>query len=173
MDTKTRPVYMLPTITHFKPKNTYILKVQLSQFSFAVVSDSLLSHELQDTRPPCPLPTPEVYSDSCPLSRWCHPTISSSVISFSSRLQSAPALESFPTSQFFESAGQNIGVSASASVLPMNMQDWFSLGWTDWISLQSKGLSRVFSNTTAQKNSWALSFLYSPTHIHTWLLEKP
>ena len=122
------------------------------QFSHSVVSDSLLPHGLQHPRPPCPSPTPGVYSNSCPLSRWCHPTISSSVVSFSSHLQSFPASGSFPWSQFFALGGQSIGVSASTSVLPMNTQDWSSLGWTGWISLQSKGLSRVFSNTTIQKH---------------------
>ena len=113
------------------------------QFSRSVVSDSLQPHGLQHARPPCPSPTPKVYSDSCPLSRWCHPTISSSVVPFSSCLQSFPASGSFQMNQFFASGGQSIGVSASASVLPMNIQDWFPLGWTGWISLQSKGLSRV------------------------------
>ena len=118
------------------------------QFSCSVVSDSLRPHGLQHTRPPCPLATPEVYTNSCPLSRWCHPTISSSVVPFSSRLQSFPASGSFQMSQFLTSGGQSTGVSASASDLPMNIQDWSPLGWTGWISLQSKGLSRVFSNTT-------------------------
>ena len=114
------------------------------QFSRSVMSDSLQSHGLQHTRPPCPSPTLRVYSNSCPLSRWCHPTISSSVVPFSC-LQSFPASGSFQMSQFFASGGQSIGVSASASVLPMSAQDWFPLGWTGWISLLSKGLSRVFS----------------------------
>ena len=118
------------------------------QFSRSVMSDSLRPHGLQHTSPPCPSSTPRVYSDSCPLSRWCHPTISSSVVTFSSCLQSFPASGSFPMSQFFESGGQSIGVSAWTSVLPVNTQDWSPLGWTDWISLQYKGLSRVFSNTT-------------------------
>ena len=118
------------------------------------MSDSLWLHRLQHARPPCPSPTPGVYSNSCPLSRWCHPAISSSVIPFSSHLQSFPASESFPMSQFFTSGGQSIGVSASASVLSMNMQDWFPLGWTGWIFLQSKGLSRVFSNTMVQKHQF-------------------
>ena len=113
------------------------------QFSSSVVSDSLWPHELQHARPPCPSPTPGAYSNSCSLSRWCHLTISSSVIPFSSHLQSFPASESFPLSQFFASGGQSIGVSALASVLPVNIQDWFPLGWTGWISLLSKGLSRV------------------------------
>ena len=118
------------------------------------MSNSLEPHGLQHTRPPCPSPTPRVYSNSCPLSRWCHPTISSSVVPFSSHLQSCPASGSFKMSQFFTSGGQSIGVSASASVLPMNIQDWFLLGWTGWISLQFKGLSRVFFNTTVQKHQF-------------------
>ena len=121
------------------------------QFSLSVVSNSLQPHGLQHARPPCPSPTPRVYSDSCPLSLWCHPTISSSVVPFSSCLQSFPSSGSFPMSQLFASNGQSTGVSASTYVLPMNIQDWFPLGWTGWISLQSKGLSRVFSNTTVQK----------------------
>ena len=134
------------------------------QFSRSVVSDSLQPHGLQHARPPCPSPTPGVYSNTCPLSRWCHPTISSSVIPFSSCLQPFPASESFPVSQPFASGGQSIGVSVSASVFPMNIQDWFPLGLTDLISLQSKELSKALSNTTIEKiNSLALSFLYSPT----------
>ena len=121
------------------------------QFSCSVMSDSLQPHEPQHTRPPCPSPTHGDYTNSCPLSWWCHPTILSSVIPFSSCLQSLPASRSFQMSQLFASGGQSIGVSASASVLPMNIQDWFPLGWTGWISLQSKGLSRVLSNTTVQK----------------------
>ena len=115
------------------------------------MSDFLRPHELQHTRPPCLSPTPRVYSNVCLLSQWCHPIISSSVIPFSSCLQTLPATGSFQMSQFFTWGGQSIGVSASTSVLPMNIQDWFPLGWTGWISLQSKGLSRVFSNTTVQK----------------------
>ena len=141
------------------------------QFSHSVMSDSLQPHELQYSRPPCPSPTPRVYPNSCPLSRWCHPTISSSVVPFSSCLQSFPASGSFQMSQFFASGGQSIGVSDSASVLPMNTQDWSPLGWTGWISLQSKGLSRVFSNTTVQKHQFFGSQYNS--HIHIWLLEKP
>ena len=134
------------------------------QFSRPVVSDSLWPHGLQPARLPCPLPIPVACSNSCPLNQWCHPTISSSVIPFSSGLQSFPASGSFLMSQFFTSGGQSIGVSASASVLPMNIQDWFPLGWTSLISLQSKGLSRVFSNTTVQKHQFfGLSFLYGPT----------
>ena len=126
-------------------KNTY---VSVSQFSCLVMSDSLRPHELQHARPPCPSPTPRVYSNSCPSSLWCHPAISPSVVPFSSCPQPLPASGSFPMSQLFAWSGQSIGVSASASVLPMNTQDWSPLGWTGWISLQSKGLSRVFSNTT-------------------------
>ena len=145
------------------------------QFSRSVVSDSLWRHGLQHTRLPCPSPSSGACSKSCPLSRWCHPTISSSVISFSSCLQSFPASGSFPVSQFFASGGRSTGVSASASVLPMNIQDWFPLGWTGWISLQSKGLSRVFSNTTVQKHPFfgAQLSLWSNSHIHTQVLEKP
>ena len=124
------------------------------QFSRSVVSNSLWLHGLQHTRLPCPSPTPGAYSNSCPLSQWCHPTTSSSVIPFSSCLQSFPLSGSFPMSQFFASGGQNIGVSASALVLPMNIQDWFPLEWTGWISWQSKGLSRVFYNTTVQKHQF-------------------
>ena len=117
------------------------------------MSDSSWSHGLQHASLLCPSPTPGAYSNSCPSSQWCHSTISSSVVPFS-HLQSFPASGSFPVSQFFTSGGQNIGVSASASVLPMNIQDWFPLGRTGWISLQSKGLSRVFSNTTVQKHQF-------------------
>ena len=124
------------------------------QFNHLVVSDSLQPHGLQHARPPCPSPTPGVYPNSCPLSQWCHPAISSSVVPFSSYLQSFPASGSFPVSQFFNSGGQSTGVSALASVLPMNTQDWYPLGWTGWISLQAKGLSRVFSNTTVQKHQF-------------------
>ena len=123
------------------------------QFSRSIVSDSLQPHESQHARPPYPSPTPGVYSNSCPSSQWCHPAISSSVVPFSSYPQSLPASESFPVSQLFASGGQNIGVSALTSVLPMNTQDWSPLEWTGWISLQSKGLSRVFSNTTVMSDS--------------------
>ena len=126
--------------------------IQSAQFSCLVVSDSLQPHGLQHTRPLCASPTLGAYSNSCPLSWWCHPTISSSVIPFSSYLQSFPASGYFQMSQFFASGGQSIAVSASTSVLPMNIQDWFPLGWTGWISLQSKGLSRIFFNTTVQKH---------------------
>ena len=125
-----------------------VLKISSVQFSLSVVSDSLQLHESQHTRPPCPSPTPRVHSNSCPLSQWCHPTLSSSVIPFSSCPQSLPASESSPMSQLFAWGGQSTGVSALASVLPKNTQNGSPLEWTGWISLQSKGLSRVFSNTT-------------------------
>ena len=124
------------------------------QFSHSVLSNCLWPHGQQHVRPPCPSPTHTVYSDLSPLSQWCHPTISSSVVPFSSRLKSFPASGSFLVSHFFESDGQNTTVSALASVLPMNIQDWFPLGWTGWIPLLSKGLSRVFSNTTIQKHQF-------------------
>ena len=145
------------------------------QFSHSDVSDFLRPHELQHARHPCSSPTPGVYPNSCPLSRWCHPAISFSVIPFSSCPQSLPASESFPMSQLFAWGGQSIGVSASASVLPMNTQDWSLLGWTGWISLQSKGLSRVFSNTTVQKHQFfsAQPSSQSNSHNHTWPQEKP
>ena len=135
--------------------------------SHSVMSSSLWPHGLQHAKPPCPSPTPGIHSNSCPSSRWYHPTISSSVIPFSSRLQFFSALGSFPVSQFFASGGQSTGASASASILPMNIQDLFPLGLTDLISLQSKGLSRVFSNTTVQKHqffSTQLSFLVQLSH---------
>ena len=145
-----------------------------SQFSHSVMSDYLGPYGLRHTKLPCLSPTPGVCSNSCPLSQWCHPTISSSV-PFTSCLQSFPAWGSFPMSQFFESGGQNIGVSASTWVLPMNIQDWFPLGLIGLISLQSKGLSGVFSNITVQKHKFfsAQLSLWSNYHIHTWLLEKP
>ena len=150
-------------------------RISSVQLSLSVTSDSLWPHGLRQNRPPCPSPTPGVHSNSCPLSQWCHPTISSSVIPFSSCPQSLPASGSFPINQFFASCGQSIGVSASTSVLPMHFQDWFPLGWTGWISLQSKGLSRVFFNTTVQKHQFFSTQLSSQSnsHIHTWLLEKP
>ena len=140
-------------------------EVSSVQFSRSVMSDSLQPHGLQHARLPCPSPTPRAYSNSCPSSQWCHPTISSSVIPFSSHLQSFPASGFFQMSQFFTLGGQSIGVSTLASVLPMNTQDWFPLEWTSWISLLSKGLSRVFSNTTVQKHQFFSSqlSLYSPT----------
>ena len=141
------------------------------QFSHSVMSDSLWPHGLQHARPPCPSPTPGVYSKTRPLNWWCHPSISSSVILFSSCLQFSTASGSFQMSQFFASGGQGIVISASASVLPMNIQDWIPLGWTGWISLQSKGLSRVFSNTTVQKHQFfdaQLSLNQTLTYIHDY-----
>ena len=180
---------LLMTVKEESEKNGLKLNIQKTkivascpitswQVQFSSVPHSCLTlrlHGLQHTRPPCPSPTPRACSNSCPSSQWCHPTISSSVIPFSSCLQSFPASGSFPVSQFFTSGGQSIGASASASVLPINIQDWFPLGFTGLISLQSKGLSRVFSNTQFKSiNSLVLSFLYSPnSHIHTWPLEKP
>ena len=151
-----------------------IIALGSARFSCSVVSDSLQSHGLQHARLSCPPPTPGAYSNSCPSCRWCHPTISFSVVPFSC-LQSFPASRSFSTSQFFASGGQSIGVSALALVFPMNIQGWFPLGWTGWISLQSKGLLRVFSNTTVQKHQFfgAQLLLWSSSHIHAWLLEKP
>ena len=145
------------------------------QFSCSVMSDHLWPHEWQHPRPPCPSPTPRVYPNSCQLSRWCHPTISSSVIPFSSCPQSFPASGSFKKSQLFTWGGQNIGVSPSTSVLPMNTQDWSPLGWTGWISSQSKGLWRVFSNNTVQKHQFFGAQLSSQSnsHTHTWPQEKP
>ena len=162
---------------HFSPMCTCSIFIQFSsvQFSHSVVSDSLRPHELQHARPPCPSPTPGVHLNSCPSSWWCHPAISSSVVPFSSCPQSLPASESFPKSQLFSWGAQSIGVSVLASVLPKNTQDWSPLEWTGWISLQSKGLSRVFSNTTVQKHQFFSAQLSSQSnsHIHTWPLEKP
>ena len=143
-------------------------------FSHSEVSSSLQPHGLYHARLPCPSPTPRACSSSCPSSQWYHPTISSSVVPFSSCLQSFPASDSFQMSQLFTSGVQSIGVSALASVLPMNIQDWFTSEWTGWISLQSKGLSRVFSNTIVQKHQFfgAQPSSQSNSHIHTWLLEK-
>ena len=161
---------------HSKAQFIFTLyQIRSDQISRSVVSDSLRSHESQDARPPCPSPSPRVHSNLRPSSRWCHPAISSSVVPFSSFPQSLPASESFPMSQLFTWGGQSIGVSASASFLPKNTQDWSPLGWTGWISLQSKGLSRVFSNTTVQKHQFYVTqpSSQSNSHIHTWPLEKP
>ena len=145
------------------------------QFSCSVVSDYLPPHESQHARPPYPSPAPRVHPDSCPSSQWCHPAISSSVVPFYSCPQSLPASESFPMSQVPAWGGQRMGASASTSVLPMNTQDWSPLGWNGWISLHSKGLSRVFSNTTVQKHQFfgAQPSSQSNSHIHTWPQEKP
>ena len=159
---------------------TFFIRIGLNvlfssvQFSGSVVSDSLRPHELQHARPPCPSQTPRVYSNSCLSIWWCHPAISSSVVPFSSCPQSLPASGSFPMNQLFAWGDQSTRVSASASVLPVNTQDVSPSGWTGWISLQSKGLSRVF-NTTVQKHQFFGTQLSSQsnTHIHTWPLEKP
>ena len=145
------------------------------QFSHSVVSDSLRPHEPQHTKPPCPSPIPGVHPNPCPLCQWCHPTISFSVVPFSSGPQSFPASASFQMSHLFTKGDQSIAVSASTSVLPINTQGWSPSQWTGWISLQSKGLSRVFSNTTVQKHqfSGAQPSLWSNSRIHTWPLEKP
>ena len=144
------------------------------QFSRSVVSDSFRSHEPQNTRHLYPSPTPGVHPNPCPMSQWCHPAITSSVIPFSSCPQSFPVSGSFPMSQLFAWGGQSIGVSASTSIPPMNTQGWSPLGWTGWISLQSKGLSRVFASTTVQKHQFCSAQPSSPpnSHIHTWPLEK-
>ena len=159
--------------THYSQDRLYRHHAKwIAWFSHSVVSDSLQPHEPQHTRPPCPSPTSGVYTNPCPLSQWCHPAISSSVIPFSSCPQSHPASGSFPISQLFTRGGQSIGVPASASILPTNTWDWSPSGW---IFLQSKGLSRVFSNTTVQKHPFfgaQLSSL-SNSHIHPWPLEKP
>ena len=151
------------------------IKNRSVQFGYSVVFDSLELHGLQLAKLPCPSPTHRTYSNSCTSSWWCHPTISSSIVPFSSHLQSFPASGSFQMSQLFAWGGQSIGASASISVLPVNTQDWSPLGWTGWISLQSTGLSRVFSNTTVQKHQFFGAQLSSQSnsHIHTWPLEKP
>ena len=157
---KEQPSISIESILSFelpcplRVKNQILLCYSLGsvRFSHSLMSNSLQPHGLQHSRPPCPSPTPGACSDSCPPSWWCHPTISSSVIPFSSCLQSFPASGYIQMSQLFASGGQSTGASALASVLPMNIQDWCPLGWTSWISLQSKGLSRVFSNTTVQKH---------------------
>ena len=149
--------------------------VRSDQISRSVVSDSFRPHKSQHVRPPCPSPTPGVHWDSCPSNLWCHPAISSSVVPFSSCPQSLPASGSFPMSQLFAWGGQSTGLSALASFLPKNTQDWSPLEWTGWISLQSKGLSRVFSNTTDQKYQFfgAKPSSQSNSDIHTWPQEKP
>ena len=156
--------------TYFSSMNKWTTCLISSvQFSCSVVSDSLQPHESQHARPPCPSPTPEVHPNSCPSSRWCHPAISSSVVPFSSFPQSLPASETFPMSQLFAWGSQSTGVSASASFPPKKSQGWTPSEWTGWISLQSKGLSRVFSNTTVQKHQFFSTHLSSQSnpHIHT------
>ena len=152
-----------------------LLVISTVQFSCSVVSNSLWPHESQHARPPCPSPSPGVHSDSRPSSKWCHPVISSYLIPFSSCPQSLPESESFPMSQLFTWGGQSTGVSALASLLPNKSQGWSPSEWTGWISLQSKGLSRVFSNTAVWKHQLFGAQLSSQSnsHIHTWLLEKP
>ena len=167
---------MIPLALFFLLKIVFtILSLSSVQFSRSVMSDSLRPHESQHTSPPYSSPTPGVHPNSCASSRWCHPAVSSSVIPFSSCPQFLPASESFPTSQLFAWGGQSIGVSASASVLPKKSQGWSPLGWTGWISLQTKGLSRVFSSTTVRKHQFfsAQFSSQSNSHIHTWPLEKP
>ena len=156
-------------------REQFLLETFAIQFSCSVLSNSLWPHESQHAKAPYPSPTPRVHSNSRPSSQWCHPAISSSVIPFSSCFQSLPASESFPMSELLAWGGQSIGVSASASVLPMNTQDWSPLQWTGRIPLQSKGLSRVFSNTTVQKHQFfgAQPSSQSNSHIHTWPQEKP
>ena len=168
---------ILSELIIFSWKYNPLIIIQFSsvQFSSFQSLSCVRLHESQHTRLTCPSPTPRVYSDLCSSSWWCHPAISSSVVPFSSCPQSLPASGSFPISQHLAWGGQSIGVSASASVLPMNTQDWSPLGWTGWISLQSKGLSRVFSNTAVQKHQFfhAQFSSQSNSHIHTWPLEKP
>ena len=159
----------------FKTLEHLCLQFSSVQFIHSVMPNSLWPHELQHTRPPCLSPTPGVHSNSCPSSWWCHTAISSPVVPFSSCPQSLQASESFPMSQLFAWGGPSIGVSALASFLPKKTQGWSPLEWTGWISLQSKGLSRVFSNTTVQKHQFFSTHLSSQSnsHIHTWPQEKP
>ena len=170
----TLPMPAFPLSEHVTSSGNWLI-ISSVQFSRSVVSDSLRPHESQHARPPCPSPTPGVHSDSHPSNQWCHPAISSSVILFSSCPQSLPASESFPMSQCFTCGGQSTGVSALASFLPKKFQGWSPSEWTGWISLQSKGLSRVFSNTTVQKHQFfgAQPSSQPNSHIHTWPQEKP
>ena len=155
-------IKLQPTVSGIMKNHTF----SSVQFSRSVVSNSLWPHESQHARPPCLSPAPGVHSDSCPSSRWCHPAISSSIVRFFSCPQSLPASESFPMSQLFTWGGQSTGVSASTSLLPKNTQDWSPLEWTGWISLQSKGLSRVLSNTTVQKHQFFSTQLSSQSNSH-------
>ena len=160
--------------TTLKDELPRLVQFSSVQFNHSVMSNSLQPHESQHARPPCLSPTPGVYSNSCPSSQWCHLDILSSVIPFSFCPQSLPASGSFPMSQLFTGGGQSTGVSALASVLPMNIQDWFTLGWTCWISLMSKGLSRLFSSTIVCKHQFFRAQpSWNNSHIHTWQLEKP
>jgi len=165
----------IPKLSNYPYLPRHHLPLNSAQFSRSVVSNSLQPHESQHTRPPCPAPTPGVHPNSCPSSQWGHPTMSSSVIPFSSCPQSLQATGSFPMSQLLAWGGQSTGVSASASVLPKDTQDWSPSEWTGWISLQSKGLERVFSNTTVQKHQFFIAQLswQSSSHIHSRPLEKP
>ena len=171
-NSNSRPLPLFPLTSL---KTTWERNFSSVQFSRSVVSDSLRPNESQHARPPCPSPTPGVHSDLRPSSQWCHPAILSSVIPFSSCPQSLPASESFPISQLFAWGGQSTGVSALASFLPKNTQGWSPSKWIGWISLQSKGLSRVFSNTTGQKHQFFGAQLSSQSnsHIHTWPQGKP
>ena len=169
------PMYINVCVCVFKHYICVYVYQSVSQFTHSVVSNSLWPHESQHARSPCPSPTPRIHSNSCPSSWWCHPAFSSSVASFSSCPLSLPTSGSLPMRQLFSWGGQRIGFSASATVFPMNTQDGSPLGWTGWISLQSKGLSRVFSNTTVQKHQFfgAQISSQSNSHIHTWPWEKP
>ena len=171
----TKEYYSAVKKNEIMPFATTGMGLSSVQFSRSVVSDSLRPHESQHARPPCPSPTPGVHSDSGPSSQWCHPAISSSFILFSSCPRSLPASECFPKSQLFAWGGQSTGASALASFLPKKSQGWSPSEWTGWISFQSKGLSRVFSNTTVQKHQFFSTqpSSQSNSHIHTWLLEKP
>ena len=175
MNAGVQVYFWLSLIVLYIPRSGLAWSYGSVQFSLSVVSNSLWPHGLQHARPPCPSPTPGAYPNSCPSSRWCHSTISSSTVPFSSCLQSFPVSGSFSMSQFFASGGQSTRASALASVLPMKILDWFPLGLTGFICLQSKGLSRVFSNTTIQKHQFfhAQLSLWSNSYIQTWLLEKP
>ena len=159
-------------ISQFLHWDTEILCHSSAQFSHSVVSDSLRPHESQHARPPCPSPTPGAYSNSCPLNQWCHPPISSSLVPFCSCPQSLPASGSFPMGQLFASGGQSIGVSASASVLPMNTQDWSPLGWTGWISLQSKGLSSLLQHHSSKASILRHSALFTVQLSHPYMTTR-
>ena len=174
-ETSISALLTMPKLPYWPSSSTTRHHFSSVQLSHSVMSDSLRPHESQLATPPCPSPTPRVHSNSHPLSWWCHPAISSSVVPFFSWPQSLPASGSFPMSQLCAWGGQSTGVSALASVLPMNTQEWSPSEWIGWISLQSKGLSRVFSNTTVQKHQFFSAQLSSQSnsHIHTWPLEKP
>ena len=172
-DTTLPTKLLLVKAVFFSSSYMWMWEFSSVQFSHSVVSDSLRPHEPQHARPPCPSPTPRIYSNSCPLSQWCHPTISSSVVPFFFCLQSFPTSGSFQMSQFFSSGGQSIGVSASASVLPMNIQDWFRLGCTGWISLQSEGLKSLLQHHSSKASILWPSAFFIVQLSHPWLLEKP